>query len=42
MAFADASGELLAAQCYLEHASDEYSNATNAVNDILEGNFHDF
>ena len=35
-AFADASGELLAAQSYLEHASDEYSDATNAVNDILD------
>ena len=41
-AFADASRELLEAQCYLENASDEYSDATNAVNDILEGNFHDF
>lgn len=35
-AYCDATGELVAAQCYLEHASDEYSDATNAVNDILD------
>lgn len=35
-AYVDASGELLAAQCYLEHATDEYSDATNTVNNILD------
>ena len=36
-AWNEASGELVAAQVYLEHASDEYSDAANAVEDILEG-----
>ena len=35
-AFSEASGELIAARYYLEHASDEYSNAVNTVEDILE------